>query len=250
MKLFLFIGALLLSAPAAKAETCTAESRAGLKCRKAILGLQPSQSAVGMRNVEEISAELDALRDNPKKLKKYLKKKRITAVIDPQGNFHIIDGHHHAVAIQRMGLGPGYIDIEENFSDKGMSQTQFWKEMEERRWVRLADKNGYAIRPSELPKTVLGLSDDPYRSLAGVLADIKGFRKTALPFLEFYWADYLREKIPLQLLRDDWDQAVREAIKLGLKKDADDLPGYRELRRKKRKKFAKECWKQYRELAP
>jgi hypothetical protein len=46
-----------------------------------------------------------------------------------------------------------------------------------------------------LPKTVAGLIDDPFRSLAGELRRAGGFAKDTTPFSEFLWTDFLRRRV-------------------------------------------------------
>jgi hypothetical protein len=46
-----------------------------------------------------------------------------------------------------------------------------------------------------IPKSIKGLDDDPFRSLAGELRSAGGFAKDTTPFSEFLWADFLRRRI-------------------------------------------------------
>jgi hypothetical protein len=232
----------------AQAGPCTPELQANEKCRLALSKLKPTQSAIGRREVEKLKLELTEMAKDPEVLKEYLKSKRIEVVIGPGGKYHIVDGHHHATALAELGMGPGYLKIVDNLSNK--SEAEFWRTMKSRKWVRLRGPNGEAISVSQLPKHVKHMKDDPYRSLSGTMAEVKAFKNKALPFMEFSWADYLRKRIPLSLLQSDWDGAVVMATRFSLDPEADKLPGFRELSRKKRKKRFRKCMEKYRELAP
>jgi hypothetical protein len=247
VRYFLFIGVFLFSVLTAYAEPCRLDLPAKSRCRLSFSRLSPSQGAVGMWEVDRVEQKLLKISENPKKLKKYLKGKRTKVVIGPDGKYHVIDGHHHAVAQNRLGWHQAYVEVVENFS--GMSEQNFWREMKTRNWLRLTGKNGAAITVEELPKTLAGLKDDPYRSLAGIMSSVKGTSKSTLPFAEFIWADFLREHIPLSEVKDDWNGAVKAAIRLGFTQEAQDLPGFRELKKKKTKKVVKQCWQQFQVLA-
>ncbi|MGZ3694023.1 MAG: ParB-like protein [Bdellovibrionota bacterium] len=248
MKTFLYIFAFLAWTTAAQADPCDPEMQAKEKCRLELSKLKPTQGAVGRREVERLKVELTEMAKDPEELKEYLKGKRIEVIIGPGGKYHIIDGHHHAVALSELGIGPGYIEIVDNLSDK--STEEFWSIMKEKHWVRLRNGNGEAISIAQLPKHLKHMKDDPYRSLAGTMADVKAFKSEPTPFMEFSWADYLRERIPLSLLKSDWDGAVVMATRFALDPEADKLPGFRDLPMHKGKKRFRKCMEKYRELAP
>eukprot|EP00955_Chlamydomonas_euryale_P098524 365152-Chlamydomonas_euryale.AAC.3 len=48
-----------------------------------------------------------------------------------------------------------------------------------------------------VPCSLHELADDPYRSLAAVLRRAGGYVKSRVPYSEFRWANYLRERLPL-----------------------------------------------------
>ncbi|TRY21448.1 chromosome partitioning protein ParB, partial [Brevibacillus sp. LEMMJ03] len=75
-------------------------------------------------------------------------------------------------------------------------------------------------------KSITGLKDDPYRSLAGELRRAGGFAKDTTPFSEFLWADFLRRRIPRKSIEDDFSKALDRALAFGRSKDAGYLPGW------------------------
>lgn len=70
------------------------------------------------------------------------------------------------------------------------------------------------------------MEDDPYRSLAGDLRHPGGYSKVDVPFLEFLWANHLRQKVPRRLLVDDPKEALAKALKIAASKRSSFLPGW------------------------
>lgn len=77
-----------------------------------------------------------------------------------------------------------------------------------------------------IPKSVAGLIDDPFRSLAGALRRAGGFAKDTTPFSEFLWADFLRRRIERKRVESRFDRAVEEALALARGHEAGYLPGW------------------------
>ena len=88
------------------------------------------------------------------------------------------------------------------------------------------DESGRRRPYEDLPKSVTGLIDDPFRSLAGELRRQGGFAKDTTPFNEFLWADFLRRRIKRKLVESDFEAALKEALMLAQTDDADYLPGW------------------------
>ena len=95
-----------------------------------------------------------------------------------------------------------------------LSAAAFWRFLERRSWCHPYDKNGERVSVASMPRAIADLTDDPYRSLAGALRRAGGYAKNLVPFSEFVWADFLRARIASQAVRDDFDGALGEAIKL------------------------------------
>ena len=82
--------------------------------------------------------------------------------------------------------------------------------------------------PTKLPTTLMGLKDDPYRSLAWAVREAGGFTKLDIAFLEFFWADFFRESgIRIESSsKDAINIALSKALKLAKTPTASHLPGY------------------------
>ncbi len=76
--------------------------------------------------------------------------------------------------------------------------------------------------PGELPKTVAAMTDDPYRSLAWAVNSEGGYEDSDVPYADFYWADFFRERIDIR----DFKKATAEGVKLAHSPEAKGLPGY------------------------
>jgi hypothetical protein len=59
-----------------------------------------------------------------------------------------------------------------------------------------------------------------------LLRDRVGYSKVDVPFLEFLWANHLRQQVPSSLLKDDPKKALDKALKLASCKECSFLPGW------------------------
>ena len=78
----------------------------------------------------------------------------------------------------------------------------------------------------DIPKSVTGLVDDPFRSLAGELRRAGGYAKDTTPFSEFIWADFLRRRMKRKVVEHDFDRASKRRLQLAKSTDANYLPGW------------------------
>jgi hypothetical protein len=88
------------------------------------------------------------------------------------------------------------------------------------------DDKGRRRGHTDIPKTVSGLIDDPFRSLAGELRRAGGYAKDTTPFSEFLWADFLRRRIKRNAVEDNFTRAMEKALQLAKSRDAGYLPGW------------------------
>ena len=109
---------------------------------------------------------------------------------------------------------------------RGLSTDEFWTFVDNRGWLHPFDKKGRRRPVEDLPSSVAGLEDDPYRSLAGELRRIGGFAKDTTPFSEFLWADFLRRRIKTRIVEKDFRRALEQALELGRSQAANHLPGW------------------------
>ena len=185
--------------------------------------LRPTQAVVGMRVIE--AKTYDYLRLSPDEFKKFLKQNLVPVVSAPDGNFYMIDHHHEAIAASKMGSDHVFCALKQDYS-KLKDMPTFWTKMEEKKWVYLADKNGVEITVKNLPKDLMGMADDPYRSLSWFARQQGAYQKTDVPFVEFYWGALLRKHIKLQHVQNDFSKAIADAVVLCQSPDAKHLPGF------------------------
>lgn len=129
-----------------------------------------------------------------------------TVVVGPGGQFYLTDGHHTFSTLwEQPGAGPQMkmkVLITDDFSDSA-DMPAFWARMEKARKVWLKDGNGQAISPAQLPAHVglQAMHNDILRSIVyfvrGAAYDKPKSGKVSPEFLEFYWADWLRDRLVL-----------------------------------------------------
>ncbi|MGX9783237.1 ParB/Srx family N-terminal domain-containing protein [Janthinobacterium lividum] len=132
-----------------------------------------------------------------------------SVVIGPRGTVYLTDGHHTFSTFRDADGGRNHrlkvwVKVSDNFSALG--EAAFWTRMREENKVWLKNGRNQAITPQQLPSAIglEALGDDPYRSLVYFTRGI-GYEPPdkATEFLEFYWADWLRNKPVLKLERAD-----------------------------------------------
>ena len=219
------LATILLCGLANATTACDALSKTGDLCSCKVLELRPTQFAVGMIGVKNKETEL-ASKSGPT-LSAYQRKHPEPVVIGPGGALFITDHHHLALAMADRGIETTSCQLEADYS--GVDPGSFWAKMAEQHWVYLYDEDGKGPRdPADLPRTVEGLKDDPYRSLAGAVRDNGGFAKVSTPFAEFEWANYFRSSgISVADIQSNFKKSVKEASAIATKRDACSLPGYK-----------------------
>lgn len=219
MKTLPFLFALLLSLVACThapptVEFCHAHLAIDTHCKLAVEQVTPTQPSVGLQAVWERTEKIEK-KYRKNKLATYLKEKVAPVVIGPGQKYYILDRHHLSLALYLAKIPHEqkllHARVLANFSQ--MDQQQFWNELKKRNWVYLK-RRGVDINVSELPQKVTELRDDPYRSLAR-LAEKKGlFQKEDRPYIQFEWAQQLRDKIKIP---DDQMPKTKAELKALLK---------------------------------
>jgi len=188
----------------------------------AIADLRPTQITVGMR---EVMAKRKHWREMANtKGGKFLGKHMIPVILGPKQRHYVIDHHHLARALHDEGVKDVAVTVIANLSR--LDGDVFWTVMDGRSWMHPFDAKGRRRDYQDIPKSVVDLVDDPFRSLAGDLRRTGGFAKDTTPFSEFLWADFLRRRMKRKFVEDDFDRALAKALELGKSKDADYLPGW------------------------
>lgn len=188
----------------------------------AISDLRPTQMTVGMREVE---AKRQHWRDiGEGKMAKFLGRHTMPVILGPKERHYIIDHHHLSRALFEEGVKEVAVTVVSDL--RRLEKDEFWTFIDNRGWLHPFDEDGRRCSADDLPKSVTGLVDDPFRSLAGELRRKGGFAKDTTPFSEFLWADYLRRRIKRKLVEADFAAAADAAMELAKAVEADHLPGW------------------------
>lgn len=188
-----------------------------------ILSLRPTQMTVGMREVKE---KRKRWREHKSKRKQaeLLGKHMIPVVLGPDQKHYVVDHHHLARALHDEGVKDVLVTV---IADLTMvDKDAFWSVLDHRRWAYPYDGKGERRQFRDIPKSITGLKDDPYRSLAGEIRRAGGYAKDTTPFSEFLWADLFRRRIARKNIEDDFASAVEKALAIAKSKDAIYLPGW------------------------
>ena len=188
----------------------------------AIVDLRPTQITVGMR---EVLAKRKHWRETAgKKGGKFLGKHMIPVVLGPKRHCYVVDHHHLARALHDEGVKDVAVTVVSNLS--ALDREAFWTVLDNRSWMHPFDDEGRRRPYRDIPKSVIDLVDDPFRSLAGELRRAGGFAKDTTPFSEFLWADFLRHRLKRKAVERDFDTALERALALAKSDAAGYLPGW------------------------
>jgi hypothetical protein len=187
-----------------------------------VLALRPTQMTIGM--VEVALKRQSWKAENPKKLNEFLGAHMVPVVVGPGERRFLIDHHHLARALHEEGVDSVFVTIVADFHK--LDANEFWNMMDFHGWTHPFDAKGRRRDYVDLPKTVIDMEDDPYRSLAGRLRVIGGYAKDSTPFSEFVWADFLRRRIKPKELRKSFEAATEKALDLAKSEEASYLPGW------------------------
>jgi hypothetical protein len=187
-----------------------------------ILSLRPTQITLGY---EEVRAKRDSWKTKTaEQLSGFLRSHLVPTILGPGRQLYLIDHHHLARALHEEGVEQLFVTTVADLSR--LTKDHFWTVMDMRGWTHPYDPKGRRRPYSDLPTTVEGMEDDPYRSLAGELRNVGGFAKDSTPFAEFLWADFLRPRFKVKAIRADFQSALAKAVLLSKTGDADYLPGW------------------------
>ena len=188
-----------------------------------ILALRPTQMTVGMREVKEKRKRWREHKSK-KKQAELLGKHMIPVVLGPDHLYYVVDHHHLARALHDEGIKDILVTV---IGDLSMvDRDAFWGVLDNKRWVYPYDTKGERRPFKDIPKTVVDLKDDPFRSLAGELRRAGGFAKDTTPFSEFLWADFLRRKMSRKGVEENFAKSIEKGLALVRGKDAVYLPGW------------------------
>ncbi|MEB0045232.1 MULTISPECIES: ParB-like protein [unclassified Pseudomonas] len=184
--------------------------------------LHPTQLTVGL-------SEVAAKRQEWKKLKR---KERAVAldnhwfpsVLGPDGNYYIVDHHHFGLALLQEEVKRVSLLVLKDLSF--VDPVTFWNVMNFNQWAHPYDGRGARRSFEAIPKRIVDLQDDPYRSLAGLLRRAGGYAKDTAPYSEFLWADFFRSRIAGDLINELGPKLQAKAMGLARSQEARYLPGW------------------------
>ncbi|WP_420992019.1 ParB-like protein [Cupriavidus sp. 30B13] len=199
--------------------------------RVELYALRPTQLTLGMDQVrEKMRATLrhagtaDAARADAA-LWAFLRRHPLKLVRGPQQGLHIVDHHHWARAWAELGYvhAPARLLL-----DLGhLAPDAFWRRMETLGHVHPYDEHGKRLTIAALPHNVMGMRNDPYRSLAAFARNAGAYRKPGSAYGDFQWAGLFREHIGGRLdTVGGFALALAQAIKLAQGSKARRLPGF------------------------
>lgn len=184
--------------------------------------LRPTQITVGFKEVAAKRKSWAKL--GPAERRKAMDEEFFPAVRGPGKKYFVLDRHHAALALTQDKAECVQVGLVRDLS--ALSAGNFWVFLDHYSWMHCYDAKGRRRQLDEVPKRFEDMKDDPYRSLAGELRDRGGYSKVDVPFLEFLWANHLRQQIPLRLLDDEPKKALAKALKLASSKECNYLPGW------------------------
>jgi hypothetical protein len=188
-----------------------------------IAKLRPTQATQGLGEVRSRQAKMREMDRGA--LADHIEEKTGEVIIGPRNEIWLLDGHHMASALLRNGERHMLVSVSRDWSR--IPTAEFFHRMVAGRNMWLYDENGQGpLDPDALPRFVLDLRDDPYRTLAWRVRKAGGYRKTQRPFAEFQWAEFFRARIPADELKN-WRGAVSEGLRLARAPEARGLPGYK-----------------------
>ena len=187
-----------------------------------IAALRPTQITVGMR---EVKAKRKSWRDHPDRKKAdFLGKHLIPVIWGPKDEYYVIDHHHLTLALHQEGVKNIATTVVADL--RRLPREAFWVFLDNRGWLHPFDERGRRRSYADVPKRIMALVDDPFRSLAGELRQSGGFAKDTTPFSEFLWADFLRRLLPRKTVEDNFAKAMEKALEFAKSKNAIYLPGW------------------------
>ena len=188
----------------------------------AIADLVPTQVTVGMREVDFKRRRWREKHSH--EAANYLNTQRLPVILGPDARHYLIDRHHLTLALYDEGIRELPVSIVANMS--GLSFDRFWTTLESHNWTHPFDDEGRRCPYDDMPASVDDLIDDSFRSLAGALKRAGGYAKDKAPFSEFRWADFLRCRIPRELVERNFGRALALAMNLAQSTEAAALPGW------------------------
>ncbi|MFM9109174.1 MAG: ParB-like protein [Prochlorococcaceae cyanobacterium] len=190
-----------------------------------VASLRPTQLCVGLAEVR--SRQRDFADETAEQRRRYLAGKPVPLVRGASGQHWMVDRHHRLRALLEMDPGAiafGYVVLEVAAEEP----QPVLEALQQRGWLYLYDGRGLGpLHPAVLPPSLLGLQDDPYRSLVWKLKKEKVIQPAPLiPFHEFRWGAWLRSRSLPPFSSERMDPALPAARALARSRAASHLAGW------------------------
>lgn len=186
--------------------------------------LRPTQITLGMYQVHEKMDVSDRPRTRAAN-KRFLEDHRIITIAGPGGALYIADHHHWARAWLELGWEEAPVAIIDDLGH--LAPGKFWKRMRALGHVHPYDEHGEHLTPKDLPATLMGMRDDPYRSLAAFTRNAGAYRKPGNAYGDFRWAAFFRSHVAEDMHSiPGFARAMIQAIQLARSSKAKRLPGF------------------------
>jgi hypothetical protein len=186
--------------------------------------LRPTQMTLGLYQVRQ-KMDVSARPREPEALKLFLEQHRIKTIVGPGGALFIADHHHWTRAWLELGWRRAPVVILDDLS--GLPPGKFWKRMRKLGHVHPYDEHGKLLDTGALPSTVMGMRDDPYRSLAAFTRMAGAYRKPGNAYGDFRWAGFFRRHVEEDMHSiAGFARAMTVAIPLARSSKARGLPGF------------------------
>ena len=187
-----------------------------------IVDLRPTQITVGFREVAEKRREWSERPEQDRAT--FLGQHMIPVLLGPKKRHYVIDHHHLARALHDEGCETVLVNVVADLSI--LEKDGFWVFADNRGWCHPYDAAGQRVGFDKIPKSIVDLVDDPFRSLAGALRRAGGYAKETMPFTEFMWADALRRRLKAKAVDSSFSAALVQALTFAKSQDARYLPGW------------------------
>jgi hypothetical protein len=174
--------------------------------------LKPTQFCLGFKEVEFLIDKI--LKMSSQEYIQYLQTKTVPVVVGPGNEIYLIDRHHHSKSVLDLKRESVLVKVVENFSE--LSMNDFFIKMNELKYLNLFDENQISKNFEELPKSLLDMKHDWFRSLSYAVRESKGYSKQvdSIPFYEFRWGEIYRQYLKESLIKDDFELALKIAMEL------------------------------------
>ena len=180
---------------------------------------------IGLAEVR--SRQRDFLDDTDEERSRYLRTKPVPLVRSAAGDLWMVDRHHRLRAL--VELDPKVTSFGDVIEDLPThDRLTVLAHLQRRGWLYLFDGRGNGPHaPEALPSKLMGLQDDPYRSLVWKLKKEKAISPQPLiPYHEFRWGAWLRSRPLPPFSSEHLDPALPAARALVRSSSAAHLAGW------------------------